>query len=99
MIFEKPEWEHVFELTHRMKVPGGWIVFINGTNPKQSGAMCYVPDPGHAWQWTKEVSEQEGEIYGSNCGFFYRGKTCEGKSGFTCLKCIAYRPEKEDEKT
>jgi hypothetical protein len=48
------EWEFIDSCTRRMEVPAGWIVQDIDTS---GGAMCFVPDPDHAWRLAKEKKE------------------------------------------
>ena len=43
LTFEKIEIEGLlFQVIHRAKIIGGWLVFI-------SGGISFVPDPEHKW--------------------------------------------------
>ena len=41
-----PEWEAIACCTHRLRVPGGWLV-QNGDEDGES--MAFVSDPAHEW--------------------------------------------------
>lgn len=39
------------KFTHRLKVPGGWLVKVSG---RQTMAITFFPDKNHEWQLTKK---------------------------------------------
>ena len=45
------EWEQIDDLHQRAKIKGGWLVKAYQTdgNDEFYVAMCFVPDPMHAW--------------------------------------------------
>jgi hypothetical protein len=55
----RPKWEKVATDTHRLKVPGGWLVkrkdllllVADETPTEISSSMCFVPDPRHEWRF------------------------------------------------
>ncbi len=58
------EWEEIRGGTHRLKVPGGWIVRtmslwgrIGGVE-SGSEALTFFPDPAHTWELEPEGNHE-----------------------------------------
>lgn len=54
------KWEEIDGFTHRLKVPGGWIVRSEYEFEEDfSTAITFLPDPN--WTWKLEPIEAENE--------------------------------------